>query len=79
VTFPLEIRGYDKRMEPATGYETKYERAQIQKWCKLARGVTAIKRGGIKQGLGVFLKVYSWCTVITYVYCPLFLRHKDIL
>jgi hypothetical protein len=46
VTFPLEIRGYNKRMEPATGYETEYERAQIQKWCKLARGVTATKRGG---------------------------------
>jgi len=50
----------------------EYETAQIQKWCKLARGVIATKEGGIKQGLGVFLKVY----IITYVYCPLLLRYK---
>lgn len=54
---------------------TEYDRAQIQKWCKFARGVTATKKmggGGIKQGLGVFLKMY----IITYVYCPLLLRYK---
>ena len=48
--FPLGIRGYCNRKQPAKCHLTDNETVPVKKLCKLVR---AIKVKGVKQGLGV--------------------------
>jgi hypothetical protein len=54
--FPSEIRVLHSITQAAEGRYIENERAQIEKWYKLVRGVKAkqgVKQTDVKQGLGV--------------------------
>lgn len=59
--FPLGIRGYCNRKQPAKCHLTDNETVPIKKWCKLVRAIKAKRcHMGVKQGLGVeFWNVFS--------------------